>query len=49
MVDETEQKLDAPKIQTPSDALTRSSVNRTKEDEAIWDDMQKRHKLGKNE
>jgi hypothetical protein len=49
MADETEQKLDAPKIQAPSDALTRPSVIRTKEDEAIWDEMQKPHKLGKHE
>lgn len=49
MADETEQKLDAPKIQVPSDALARPSVIRTKEDEAIWDEMQKPHKLGKHE
>lgn len=49
MADETEQKLDAPKIQAPSDALARPSVIRTKEDEAIWDEMQKPHKLGKHE
>ena len=49
MTDDVEQKLDAPKIQTPSDALTRPSVIRTKEDEAIWDEMQKPHKLGKHE
>ncbi|MCC7531957.1 MAG: hypothetical protein IT342_25870 [Candidatus Melainabacteria bacterium] len=49
MADEPEHKLDAPKIQTPSDALARPSVIRTKEDEAIWDEMQKPHKLGKHE
>lgn len=49
MADETEQKLDAPKIKAPSDALARPSVIRTKEDEAIWDEMQKPHKLGKHE
>ncbi len=49
MADETEQKLDAPKIRPTSDALTRPSVIRTKEDEAIWDEMQKPHKLGKHE
>jgi len=49
MTDDTEQKLDAPKIQPPSDALARPSVIRTKEDEAIWDEMQKPHKLGKHE
>lgn len=49
MTDETEQKLDAPKIQPASDALTRPSVIRTKEDEAIWDKMQEPHKLGKHE
>lgn len=49
MADDVEQKLDAQKIQAPSDALTRPSVIRTKEDEAIWDEMQKPHKLGKHE
>lgn len=49
MADETEQKLDAPKIQAPSDALARPSVIRTREDEVIWDEMQKPHKLGKHE
>jgi hypothetical protein len=49
MADETEQKLEAPKAQAPSDALSRPSVIRTKEDEAIWDEMQKPHKLGKHE
>ncbi len=49
MADETEQKLDAPKIQPPSDSLARPSVIRTKEDEAIWDKMQEPHKLGKHE
>ncbi len=49
MADEPEQKLDTPKIQAASDALTRPSVIRTKEDEAIWDEMQKPHKLGKHE
>lgn len=49
MADEVEQKLDVQKIQPPSDALTRPSVIRTKEDEAIWDEMQKPHKLGKHE
>ncbi len=47
MTDEVEQKLDAPKIQPPSDAVARPSVIRTKEDEAIWDKMP--HKLGKHE
>ncbi len=49
MADEPEHKLDAPKIQSPSDALARPSVIRTKEDEAIWDKMQEPHKLGKHE
>jgi hypothetical protein len=49
MADDVEQKLDAPKIQPSSDALTRPSVIRTKEDEAIWDKMQEPHKLGKHE
>jgi hypothetical protein len=49
MADEPEQKLDAPKIQPQSDNLARPSVIRTKEDEAIWDEMQKPHKLGKHE
>lgn len=49
MADETDQKLDASKIQAPSDVLARPSVIRTKEDEAIWDEMQKPHKLGKHE
>jgi len=49
MTDDVEQKLDAPKIQPPSDALTRPSVIRTKEDEAIWENMQKPHKLGEHE
>ena len=49
MTDDAEQKLDAPKIQPPSDAVARPSVIRTKEDEAIWDEMQKPHKLGKHE
>ncbi|MBX3077113.1 hypothetical protein KF913_24595 [Candidatus Obscuribacterales bacterium] len=49
MPDEAEKKLDAPKIQPPSDALARPSVIRTKEDEAIWDEMQQSHKLDKHE
>lgn len=49
MADDVEQKLDAPKIQPPSDAVARPSVIRTKEDEAIWDKMQEPHKLGKHE
>lgn len=49
MTDETEQKPDAQKIQRLPDALIRPSVIRTKEDEAIWDEMQKPHKLGKHE
>ncbi|MBA3857505.1 MAG: hypothetical protein C0507_11410 [Cyanobacteria bacterium PR.3.49] len=49
MTDDAEQKLDAPKIQPPSDALTRPSVIRTKEDEAIWSKMQEPHKLGEHE
>ncbi len=49
MTEDAEQKLDAPKILPPSDALTRPSVIRTKEDEAIWDKMQKPHKLGEHE
>ncbi len=49
MADDVEQKLDAPKIQPPSDSVARPSVIRTKEDEAIWDEMQKPHKLGKHE
>ncbi len=49
MTDDVEQKLDAPKIQPPSDNLARPSVIRTKQDEAIWDEMQKPHKLGKHE
>jgi hypothetical protein len=49
MADDVEQKLDAPKIQPPSDTMARPSVIRTKEDEAIWDKMQKPHKLGKHE
>lgn len=40
MVDEVEQKTDATKIQGPTDALSRPSVIRTKEDAALWDAMQ---------
>ncbi len=49
MADEVEQKLDAPKIQAPSDAVAPPSVIRTKEDEAIWEQMQQPHKLGEHE
>jgi len=49
MTDEVEQKLDATKIQQPSDKLTPPTSIRTKEDEAIWEAMQQPHKLGKHE
>lgn len=49
MTDDVEQKLNAPKIQPPSDTVARPTVIRTKEDEAIWDKMQEPHKLGKHE
>jgi len=49
MADEVEQKLDAPKIQPPSDTLAKPSAIRTREDEAIWEAMQQPHKLGEHE
>lgn len=49
MADNTEENLEAFKIKAPSESLARPSVIRTKEDEAIWDEMQKPHKLGKHE
>lgn len=49
MADEAEKKLDAPKIQPPSDALAKPSVIRTNEDEAVWSKMQEPHKLGEHE
>ncbi len=49
MADNTEENLEASKIKAPSESLARPSVIRTREDEAIWDEMQKPHKLGKHE
>lgn len=49
MTDETEQKLDAPKIQPPTDALSKPVSIRTREDAEIWEAMQQPHKLGKHE
>jgi hypothetical protein len=40
MTDEVEQKTEAVKIQPPSDAVTRPSVIRTEQEQAIWDNMQ---------
>jgi hypothetical protein len=49
MADETEQKLEAPKVQPVADSLIQPNSIRTKEDEAIWAKMQEPHKLGKHE
>lgn len=49
MADETEQKLEAPKVQPVADSLTQPNSIRTKEDEAIWAKMQEPHKLGEHE
>jgi hypothetical protein len=49
MADETEQKLEAPKVQPAADSLTQPNSIRTKEDEAIWAKMQEPHKIGEHE
>jgi hypothetical protein len=42
MPDEIEQKTEVAKIQPPSDSLAKPSVIRTREEEAIWEQMQQK-------
>jgi len=49
MTEDAEKKIESQKLQAPSDALARPSVIRTKEDEALWERMNARHILGKDE
>ena len=42
MPDEIEQKTEVAKIQPPSDSIAKPSVIRTREEEAIWEQMQQK-------